>query len=230
MSYSSQVLADGAVGYWRLGEALFSSAAVDQTGNSNGTYTNSAGITLGQTGILGGSGDTACQFTSASLGYMAIPDVAAQNVADTFSAEGWVKRTTGSLIVIYCATASNKLQFDVASGTLRLVWSGVSVICSSTSTISADGILHHCVATKTGSAVHLYIDGVDVSGSVTNQTVGSNTGGSWIGRAPVSNYSDGVIDEVALYPTVLTPTQVSNHHAIGSTAPSGQPGFQFGFV
>src|SRR5262245_34356185 len=58
-NFAAEVLADGPIGYWRLGEALGSVNAADASGNlNNGTC--SGGITFGQPGFHGG--DTAALF------------------------------------------------------------------------------------------------------------------------------------------------------------------------
>jgi hypothetical protein len=71
--YATQVLADKPIGYWRLGEAPGTSAAVALRGD-NGTY--SGGITLGQPGLHGG--DTAALFDGAT-GRIVVPNSSALN-------------------------------------------------------------------------------------------------------------------------------------------------------
>jgi hypothetical protein len=61
-SYAAQVLADGPIGYWRLGEAPGATTAADSSGRMpprTGTY-SAADISLGQPGFHGG--DTAVRF------------------------------------------------------------------------------------------------------------------------------------------------------------------------
>jgi hypothetical protein len=52
-NFANEVLADGPIGYWRLGEPLGSVSAGDTSGNAN-TGTCSGGITFGQPGFQGG--------------------------------------------------------------------------------------------------------------------------------------------------------------------------------
>src|SRR6266568_1981792 len=60
ITFASEVLTDGPIGYWRLGEAPGTATAADASGNANtGTY-SSMGIELGQPGFHGG--DTAALF------------------------------------------------------------------------------------------------------------------------------------------------------------------------
>src|SRR5262249_55411434 len=58
-NFADEVLADGPIGYWRLGERLGSVSAFDASGNGN-NGTCSGGITFGQPGFQGG--DTAALF------------------------------------------------------------------------------------------------------------------------------------------------------------------------
>ncbi len=66
--------------------------------------------------------------------------------------------------------------------------------------------------TKNGSDVHIYLDGVDVTGTVTNRTVVNTTGGFYIGYLGGSPFH-GAIDEVAFYNTALSSSTIANHYA-----------------
>src|SRR5439155_10788221 len=68
----------------------------------------------------------------------------------------------------------------------------------------------------------LYLDGIDVTGAVTNQTMGDNTLPLAIGQSSSTAFFNGTIDEVALYNVALTPAQVANHDVTG-TPPAGSP-------
>lgn len=217
MSYASTVLGDGPIGYWRLGEALFSSAAVDQTGNLNGTYTNSSGITLGQTGIPGGGGGTVCKFTAASSGYVALGNE--QSAGDTWTIECWVKvGSTGSTQYLFAGTTTGSWGINLTTNnppliqTVKVATTGLAL---SSVGVPVDSAFHHVVATKAGAANHIYLDGADVTTSVTNATTVGTSGNS-IGRQASGNYMDGSLGEVAVYTTALTPTQVSNHYSLGN--------------
>jgi hypothetical protein len=218
LSYQSIVLADGAVGYWQLNE-LVGTTATDSTGNSNGTYTNlGAGGTLGQPGIP--AGGTAVLFISSGAGRVVVGDVASQHVGDTFTMEAWVKRVVGKLgstQAILCGSSSAGLMRFNASDQLDAVKNNIQDIGPATITTVADGIFHHCVWTKAAGLNRLYVDGVNVTGSLVNQTI-SNSAGYWIGIDPFgTNVADMTACHVALYPTALSAATVQNHFQIGST-------------
>lgn len=219
MTYISTCLADGAVGLYGLGEALFASAAADQTANSNGTYVNSTGITLGQTGIAGGAGATACLFTAANFGEVTIPDVAAQHVGDTFTMETWVKVASlpASYADIFTGSANGPELVITSTGAISLSKGNVAAVVASTSTLSADSTFHHVAVTKATTTTKLYIDGVDKTGTVTNQTM-ANAAGYFISRAPFGSGSpfNGTQQFVALYPTAITAAKVTVHYRLGA--------------
>ncbi len=58
--------------------------------------------------------------------------------------------------------------------------------------------------------MHLYLDGVDVTGTVTNQTMVNNTQPLVIGQSTGTAYLKGSVDEVALYNTRWPPHRSSS--------------------
>ena len=214
-AYRDAVLADGPVGYWRLGETA--GAALDTTGNAvGGSYLG--GVTRGVPGALAGDSNLAARFDGTD-DYVSVPDNNALDRGDVFTYELWVKRgsvqgVTQRLLHKGAGVASlgfgqnNKLVL-VPGGT------GATNIASSTIAIT-DQAWHHVVATKSGAEVHVYVDGVDRTAAATNSTMTSNAVALNIGRASTSSaYSSADIDEVAIYPTALTPARVLAHYQVG---------------
>lgn len=80
----------------------------------------------------------------------------------------------------------------------------------------SSGDWHHFVATLDGTNVRLYVDGV-------LQVTAGAVASAGLTRATFGGQSlDGLIDEAAVYNTVLTPAQVLNHYTIGSAPLAGQ--------
>lgn len=218
MSYSSTVLADGAVGYWRLGESAFAQAAVDAAGNQNGAFQNNTGWVFSQPGIPGAGGDTAITFTAANGNWILVTDVAAHHVGDVWTTEAWYKRTAAPAAQENIFGSYNSggpgMAID-ATGHIFLVKAATAIISTSTAAFTDITTFHHCVCTKNGATCKIYLDAVDVTGTVTNSTttnsnqlmIGSNVG--------FGNYAAGTMDEVALYPTALSLATVQNHYALG---------------
>lgn len=220
MSYASTVLASSPVGFWELGESAFASPAVDAAGNQNGVYTNTAGLTFGQTGIPGGGGATAVKFTTASKGYVAVANNAAQHVGDTFTLEGWVR--LNSLVAnqrLFSATSGGAWEMYVLSnGKIEVSQPSLGAIGDSTAALAADGSFHHVAWTKATSTNHLFIDGADVTGSMTNRTCG-NTAAWTMGVYSGDNTSgpfDGWMQFNAVYPAALTAATIKLHYRLGA--------------
>lgn len=210
------VIADGAVGYWRLGESLFANPAEDETGNSNGVYTNTTGLTFSQTGILGAGPNTAVRFILVNSGFVNIPIVAGNNFGDVFTIEAWIKRiTTGNLQGIFGGPNASSAGMYFDGGNNWIVRSSsVADICTSTVTLSDTSSFHHLAWTKNAASTVMYMDGNDVTGVISNQTI-SSSGSYFIGEVDNSFFADMIIDEVAVYPTVLSGSKVLTHYETG---------------
>jgi hypothetical protein len=78
-------------------------------------------------------------------------------------------------------------------------------------------------ATKSGSSVHLYIDGTDATGTVSNKTMQNNTIALSIGQSNGGSYLNGTVDDVALYRGALSASTISAHKNAGGVAPSPTP-------
>jgi hypothetical protein len=211
----------GLVSYWRLGEASGTSAC-DSWGSNAGTY--QGGYTLGRVGAIAGEPNTAVALDG-STGTVSVPHSASLDVGDTFSVEAWVKR--GSFgAPAYQAVASQGanawlLAFN-DQNRLVLRQAKIGDLVSSTRTVTDTG-WHYVAVTKSGPSVHLYIDGADVTGSVTNRTMANNTLPLSISQSSGTSFWNGTLDEVALYSGVLSAATVQSHYNTGSVTPTPTP-------
>lgn len=217
MSYASTVLADTPGAYYKLAEAATAGGAIDSSGNgTNGTYTNTGGITLNQTGIPGGAGATACKFDGTSA-YIAISTNPATNVGDTWSLEAWVLGTGASNGYIWSGSAQGSWAMYGGATTISLLAANQTFLTTSTISIPQDSAFHHCVGTKTGSTIHVYIDGVDVTGAGTNATTVNGVGANIARLSATANaWFGGTLAQIAGYPTVLTAAKVITHYRVGA--------------
>jgi Concanavalin A-like lectin/glucanases superfamily len=206
--YAQTIRADGPVSYWRFDEASGTKAA-DQIGVNSGTY--SGRYALGVPGAI--AGDAAVALNGSS-GYVSVPDSASLHTGNTFTIEAWVK--LASLGLNHGIAGKGTYAFYVnTSNRLVLTLSNVGVIATATSAIADTTHWHYVVATKSGAAAHLYLDGADVTGPVTNRTITNASVPLRIGSAV--GWLDGAIDEVAIYAKALTAAQVHSHYvAAGS--------------
>lgn len=218
-----------AVFAYKLTESTGSTTAVDWSGNgANGTYRgtmtaatpspNACPRDAGSSYVLNGSSS----FVSTPASF-ANPS--------TFSEEVWFQTTVagGYLIGFGQSQVAASGQHDrqvYLNTSGQLVFgaynSAVQVVTSPKA--YNDGSWHHVVATLSASTgMRLYVDGSLVSSNA-NYTAAENYTGYWrIGYdtisgwpgAPSNYYFTGSLRYAAVYNTVLTQTQVTNHYAAG---------------
>jgi hypothetical protein len=83
--YRAQVVTDGPVGYWRLGESGGTTAG-DETGANPGAYQGAP--TLGVSGALASNSNTAASFNGSSQ-YVDVPSSVSLNVSSGVTVEAW---------------------------------------------------------------------------------------------------------------------------------------------
>jgi len=206
-TYPAEVMADNPVGYWRLEEA--SGGFEDSSGNGNHGSPN-GGITYGTAGEVGNA-----VTLNGTTGYINVPDANSLDVGDVFTLECWLKPVITGVFSELFDKGANAFQVRfTATGGIRLLQAPVTSIVVSTTVVPADGLWHHIVVTKNGATVHQYIDAVDVTGAVANQTLVSNAvqltfGAKFDGSA---DFYQGGLDEVAIYATALSQARVTAHY------------------
>lgn len=215
--YSAAVYDDGATGYWRLGEAS-GSTVEDWAGTSDAIA--QSGVTRGAAGAITGDADTASRFSGTSSGYAStqtrIPG------PQTFSIEAWFRTTTkngGKIVGFGNNRTGNSTSYDRhvymdTNGRLLFgVYPGSSQTLQSAKAYN-DNEWHHVVATLGSGGMQLFVDGSRV-GRRSDVTSAQSYSGYWRigGDTPwtAQGYFNGQIDEVAVYPSALTPAQVDEH-------------------
>ena len=208
------------VGCWHFDEPSGTTVADSSPFANNGTLYN--GLVAGGAGgpVLGGPG---VRNTSISMDgvndAVRVPDANSLDVADSFSLEGWVRRTSDAKSQELFNKGGNGFQLSVMSaGNGDQVWlrkANVTTIARSTAGVPADGRFHHVVVTRNGTGVGnttIYIDGVAGTAMLSPAQVIVNTtfpltfGG-------VGGQAD--FDEFAVYDSVLTPAQVTELYSVG---------------
>jgi hypothetical protein len=205
-SYAEQVVADGAIAYWRLDETS-GTLARDSIGTNNGTI--SGGVTLNQPGAIPGHAAMAFDNISGVItcGTFAVP------VPCSF--EAWIKTTdtiTQPILTNYTAGVNGGLYFGTNTGRTLLLYSVDSGNFLGGTALVATGSWVHVVATNDGTTTKFYVNGVlDTTAA---QVVSAVTHAVEIGRSVANpvDYWNGLIDEVAIYPTVLTAAQILAHY------------------
>jgi hypothetical protein len=226
--YSTEVLADSPLAYYRLAETS-GTTLVDASGNSrNGAYGGTA-YTLNQSGATS-DGDPAVKFFGTHLstvGYASVPSAAWMDVTSAITLECWLyslspgggvsstggggifgRWANGSSINAGMLWVSNAEQLGAIikiGGTNRSLTTGTYPPTAWT----------HVAVTYNGTTMILYINGasastLSVTGAITTGTcnldIGAYTSGSW----PLQNH---YVDECAMYGTALSATRIAAHYA-----------------
>ena len=215
VSYADTVLADAPAGYWRFGEAT-GTAALDSSGHANtGTYVN--GPVLGVPGALAGDTNKAVSLDGVN-DFVRVPDSNSLDVGNTFSVEGWIKRSSTAQTHTLMIKGFQVTVMNAVNG--NQVWlrkPGVSTIARSSVGVPA-GAYHHVVVTKNGSgtnSVKIYIDGVSVGVVyVSAAQVIQDTNSVLVMGDSASNQAN--YDEFAVYDGVLSDARVAAHYAAGT--------------
>jgi hypothetical protein len=211
--YSSAVLEDEPVGYWRLRELTGTTALNEGSASTaNGTYTN--GPTLGVAGPLFG-GLTATDFDGTNdFVTMGIP--AAFNIIGSLTVEAWIRGDSfaSEKTIIH---AGDPYLFGVDS-TAHLFFQNATALGSTritaTSTIST-GAWHHVAATRDLETreVDLYVDGVLVKSATYPASVSNTTFDNLSVSVSAGSPFDGRIAQVAIYDRALTADRLLAHFA-----------------
>jgi hypothetical protein len=221
--YKSIILGEGPIAYFRLDDT--GTTAADATGNGN-TGTLSGGVTTGVAGAIT-DGDAAMSFDGAS-GYVSVPGTPL-GTAGPFTVEAWAKAISlnhsggAGLATIFekgnslgdefrayvDSTGTLTVRFTDANGVLQTATSGGGLI--------AVGSWYHYVQRWDGAHLQSYVNGaLAATAPLSTGPAPADTRPLYIGQAYVTNrFWDGPIDEVALYPTALSATQIKNHYLAG---------------
>ncbi|MER7955938.1 LamG-like jellyroll fold domain-containing protein [Streptomyces sp. NPDC096030] len=233
--YSSMVLDENPVSYWRLGEtegSVGTSKAPSRNGLDEVFHRD---VQLGQPGAIAGTSDTSAGFDGADSS-TALPEGALQ--ASTFlSLELWFKTAKPGVLVGFQGGELedgtphyySPLAIDTAGklrGQFEMTGKPVTPIVSPASV--TDGQWHHVVMTGAGTTQTLYLDGAAI-GSLTgpidhhekiNAYLGAGySSPTWDGTAVGVRHLNGQLDEVALYHHALDQTTVAEHFAARAQTP-----------
>lgn len=234
-AYRAAVRANGASHYWRLDEAA-GTRLYDDAGDAPGTAT---GLTLGSGGAMLNDSNTSITSAGGSSPKMTTQDVSAAHAAVTV--EAWVKTTNtrGGRIVGFGDSAtgtstsgitdrvlyldnSGRANFAINDGSYRTIYSRGAV---------NDGNWHHIVGTVGSEGMQLFVDGkrVDRDQARTSPKIYD---GYWrIGADQTNGFTNkptnaglaGTIDDVAVYPTALSATDIQSHYLASGRSASWTP-------
>lgn len=228
MAYSDVILAESSlVGYWRLGES--SGTLVDSKNGNNAT--SIGGLTYSQTSLINGDNSNAAIDFSGSSSGATIGNVSALSFDgdSPFSIEFIVKPDAiAAYYPIFGKVASPDQGYEVGINDNRIQFSinynngsGWHQL-SSDITISVGTTYHVTVifdVQGSNRGMYISIDGIQrgnsthARGSGTLTTSASACIGHRLSNV-AAGYFNGVLDEVAVYNTNLTPTPIHQHCAL----------------
>ncbi len=188
--------------YLRCGESA-GSWAWDRVGGHHASINGTC--TLGADGLLTEDPGTALTLDG-STGYLKVADHADLDLGDTFWFAAIIKRTaTGAQIIADKGTGGWSVGFD-AGHHVYLAKTGTATIVSSTSHVT-NTAAHLVIVRKVAAITTLLVDGVDVTGAITDQTIGNTATDLYIGaNAAADSFLDATVQEVA-YGAALTDAQ-----------------------
>lgn len=215
--HAVQILLDAPGAYWRMDD-LTDSAVHGNTLTQNGTVPTTTGLVPGEQSL-------ARSWDGTSTNYLSAADSNSLDVADTFSLEAWIKITADPAVGVYrciMSKGANAFWFGIHRlGTgIEIVGFKLGVASFVTSSnLFTVGVTYHVVLTKSGDSTRLYVNGVDRTGTTTTGLVLANTTSVLqIGRADPTEIFTGTIDDVAVFPTVLSAARVLAHYTGNANA------------
>jgi hypothetical protein len=227
VSYPEEVFTDGPLAWWKFDEAAGATTAVDAAGTRNGTYLTGA--------TPGSTPQTSSSVASVLIGSGNVQVPSDAQVTAIKTVEAWYRPTvapSGSPAIFAHDWASGYvlplvLGFNVGntSGNFPGVGyyngSGTWYVCNSTATLTLN-TLYYLVGVYDGTTLRIYVNGAQTNSNVINQTRGTNTrptanlGKRW----DTADYTQGYIDDVAIYSGVLSATRIQAHYNAGVAAPT----------
>jgi hypothetical protein len=216
-AYRAAVLADSPLAYWRLGEAVGSTIARDETGHGHDGTVN-ANVVFGSAGAIAGDLDSAARFDGLTTA-ISIGDVFRFDGVSSFTLEAWARPSPAkygailarnldpngyALFVMPSLAASFERQKNANDDVL----SGPILPTSS---------FTYLVATYDGSQMRLYANGALVKGPMPSAGIDGSSAGFFIGVDfnGDDDFFKGDIDEPAVYDHALTDTQIRAHYLVG---------------
>ena len=219
--YVTAVMDDSPQLYYPLGDTMQDWAGANPPEAGSGVAAGDPGIENSSTGYSDLNGSSSGRVTSSTT----------TPAPEEFSTELWFRTTSsqGGKLIGYGSSASgdsgsyDRHVYMSDSGQITF-----GVYPGATKTIQSipgynDGQWHHVVASQSADGMELFLDGSLVAADPSVTTAQDYSGYWRIGgdnlngwpNGPTSEYFDGAIDEVAVYPHALDPSQVATHYGIG---------------
>jgi len=242
--YSSTLTSLSPVGYWRLNEPTQPVVPTYPLTNNSSAGSALNGLyygvpTLQDVGAV--SGDAGANFNGSSQ-YAEVPYAAALNPTGPFTVEFWAYPTNVSAgakssvvsryipvtggpagqrgYLFFANNGNTKWQFRVYDGA-----AGKTITAFDAPDVTLN-TWQHVVGVFDGTAISIYINGTlgNLTNLVTSYVANTNTPmriGAGTTEAAPTLFFPGVLDNVAIYPGVLTPSKIAAHYDAATTNAAG---------
>jgi Concanavalin A-like lectin/glucanases superfamily len=220
--YRTAVLQDTPSVYYRLGDSA--SPAVPDAGAGGVNAPQVGTVTFNQTGALVGDSNKAVSFSGTLANHLATAATpgSAYDLGDgPFTIEFWAKVNTINTQQDFVCKSTNAYIVRLSSANhWVLVKSSVGNVFSTSNEFTDTTAWHHIVVTRAAATQpKIYVDGVDQAGTYTAATFANNTLGFIMGEGGASSSPVyGLMDEVAIYKSVLSAARVNAHYHAGIAA------------
>ena len=236
-SYEAAIVADAPESWWRLDESS-GTTMYDAMGRHDGSYANLSGnpVTMGVPGALAFSSDQAISLDG-SRSFGQVPYTPALN-GSTFSLECWAKTTVLNETLCPVSSRANTKgewfwTYPAGQWSGGVAQSGNNYYVPSSvlpDAIQSDQWTHLVISYGAGS-LRVYVNGQwDGGGYVNFERNGAGPliiGARGVTVAPtVDEMFKGQIDEVAYYPTQLSPAQALAHYQAARYGTTTRPVFR----
>jgi len=236
-TYENAVVTDTPEAYWRLNEPGGSGLIADSMGRHDGTAFSfgsadgGANFAFGQTGALKNNADTCIQFATSSRNMVRVPYAAALNTSN-FTVECWANLASDPGAGTWFApvgSATSLSGYAIYAGGDDPTWQAWLYLNGSWGVLSGLnwqlGSWVHLAMTYSDQTERLYVNGVFAGSQL--RTLVPNTQGTFdIGAGAGNDFAfDGLIDEVAYYPTALSAARIGAHYALGTYGNNSLPVF-----
>jgi hypothetical protein len=227
-TFASVVRSDGPSAFYRLSDSATSVMADSSPNGQSGSYV-AGNVTLGAAGPVSGDAATSAEDSGSALGQANLAVLPDDGAARTVQA--WVNTSdAGFQYLAGWGTANTAEGFAVAlDGPNQVYVQGVDDdLYFSTPGSVADGQWHLITVAATASAASVYVDGslVGTQRFATSLNTQPAPGGLVIGGTPwdSSQGVDGDLADVAVFPAVLSASQVEAEFAASGYARPLAPG------
>jgi hypothetical protein len=220
MTYQDTITADAPYIYI----PFTGNSVANQGGSKTGMTNTASGLTYGTSDTYKG----ACGILSGSTSFVQYT-IGTDNLFNgAFTIETWIKAGTQASYanIIHREEGNSKIAFRIDApattnaNKLVLEYRGTTGSVSKTvvGPVITDNAWHHVVVTDDRTNVTMYVDGVQVAQNISN-TAAAFVSSTWrigaYGTGSANENYAGSVDEVALWKTALTATQVANHYNAG---------------